>query len=138
MPHDFRHDLATAACRHRLLYEVAESVHKKTIAPEDANICRLSDEVRLVRQHDRRQPTRLRKGDEAALARNVARDVSDETKECRIVQSRGKRHPLRLTDMAGEVLGVTEQWLASGNLLPQRPCSADGLAIQDRYRIHGS
>ena len=54
MAEDFGHDLAAGAGRHRLFDEVAGVVDEQAIAPQHADIFRLADEMRLVRDDDRR------------------------------------------------------------------------------------
>jgi len=72
MAKQLRHDLAARAGRHRLPDEIAGLVDKEAIAPEYADVFGLADKMRLVRDHDRGQPARVREGDEAALAGRIA------------------------------------------------------------------
>jgi len=62
VPHDLRHDLPASARRHRFLHEVAWLIDGQSVAPKDLNVCRLTDEMGLVRQYDRRKPPRFWKG----------------------------------------------------------------------------
>ena len=81
MADDLGHDLAAAAFCHRLRDEIARLVDIETIAPEDLHLLGLADEVRLMRQHDRGEPVRLRKGDQAAFARHVTREIAHKMEE---------------------------------------------------------
>lgn len=78
---DFDHDFPAGARAHLLLDEVPGLINKETVTPEDIDVIRLIDEVRLMRQDNRGEPTRFREGDKAAFARSIAGQFLDGVEE---------------------------------------------------------
>src|SRR5664280_1215377 len=138
MPEHFGQDLSPGACRHGLLYKISVLVDEQAIAPKDAYVIGLTDEMRLVWNDDRREPTRLWERNQTAFARNVARQVTDNAQKRRIAESRGKGNPLRLVHVIGEGRGIAKFRPSGGDRLPQCPGPAFSLAFGDRRRIHQS
>ena len=91
---DLGHDFATSTCGHRLLHEVARLIDKQSVPPEHIHVFGLSDKVRLMRQYNRGQPTGIREGDQSTLARHVAGEVPNQSKEGRVSLRGGERNPL--------------------------------------------
>jgi hypothetical protein len=77
MADDLRHDFSPGACRHGLLHEIARYIDEQSITPEDLDSLWLANEMWLMGQHDRSQPTGLREGNEPAFSGYVARQIPD-------------------------------------------------------------
>ena len=69
---------------------------------------------------------------------NIARGVPHDPEEGWVVLSRGERNPLGFVDMIGEGGRTAELGPAIGDLLPKRPGTAVGLALEDWCGVHGS
>ena len=121
MADDLRHDFSSSACRHGLLHEIAGYVDEQSIAPEDLDSLWLANEMWLMGQHDRCQPTGLRESDEPAFSRYVARQIPDQFEERAVVNCGRKGHPLRLLNVIGKVRRMPELRLAGRDLLPKSP-----------------
>ncbi len=78
------------------------------IAPENPDVLRLIEKMRLISQHDRHQPVRILDRDESACAGGVAGETFHEFEECRVGQRDGERLPTAFRHVATEGLGAPE------------------------------
>ena len=124
-------DLLAAAFAHRLLDEVAELVRKEAVAPQDLNVERLGDEVRLVRDDDAHEPVAVGEGRQRARAGLVARQRGYLLEELRGFERHGEGFPVRFRDAVAEVVGVTEVGGVAGEGFPEFPGTIDRWARAD-------
>ena len=136
MADDLRHDFTSCACRHGLLHEIAWYIDEQSVTPENLYSLWLPDEMRLMGQHDRRQPTGLGKGNESTFSGDVARKIADEFEECGVVQRGRKRHPLRLLNVIGKVRRISELCPSGRNPFPKSPGTAIGFPQKSGSRVH--
>ena len=136
MAEDLRHDFPSCASRHGLLHKVARYINEQSITPENLHVLWLINEVWLVRQHNRCQPTGLREGDQTAFSGDVARQLLDQLEKCGVMESGRKGHPLGLLDVVIEVLWVAKPRMIFCYPFPQRPGTSIRLSEQSWRRIH--
>jgi len=72
MVEEFLEDLAPAACRHRLTHAIPGAIRIQRVAPKDPRVLGLIQEVRLVRQHDRHQPSGILESDQSTGTGRIA------------------------------------------------------------------
>jgi len=71
-----------------------------------------------MRQHDGHEPRRIREGDEAALAGNVAGEIADDAEKGRVMERCGEGEPLGLVYMLRKNAGMPQLRPASSQFLP--------------------
>ena len=114
-------DLLTAALAHGLVDEIPVLGREEAVAPQDLDVGRLGDEVRLVRDDDAHEPVAVGEGRQRACAGLVARQRGDLLEEFRGFERHGEGLPVRFRDAVAEVVGVTEVGGVPGEGFPEFP-----------------
>lgn len=82
-------------------------IDERSVAPQGVEVLGLAGEVRLMRHHDRYQPTRVLQRQQRAGARQVPGELLDPVQEQRAPHGEGERLPPGLVDIAMKHRGLT-------------------------------